>query len=172
MLFSRRNSLCGFAPKHLVKMAGLIKTRKTLPVSEVVTRGARLSPFEDFKVRTLSALSGPWARLFYMAELRSADGTYCHWGHSRVHGETRSQAALAKIHSELFTELLRTPIRELMEAAAGEGDPADFRDRLSNIDARAVPEGLDGGSRRHFNSIVLAARLLSADRQASNRSSA
>jgi len=147
---------------------------KSLPITELVTRGARLSPFEDFRERTLSALSGLWTKLLYMAELRSSDGTYCHWGHSHVYGEARSQAALARAHSELYIALLRSPIRELVEEIENSGGN-DQKEIFRNIVAsreRMIPKNLEGGSPRHFNSIALAVRLVCEHQRASNHSAA
>lgn len=152
---------------------GFSEAGKSLPISEVVSRGARLSPFEDFQARTLSALAGLWTKLLYMAELRSEDGKYRHWGHSRVHGESRSQEALAKAHSELYITLLRSPIRELAEeidTTAG----TEPREVVQKITASKgiIPENLEGGSPRHFNSIALAVRLMHEKQRASNHSAA
>jgi len=146
-----------------------------LAISELVTGGARLSPFEDFRARTLSSLSGLWTKLLYMAELRSDDGKYCHWGHSRVHGESRSQAALARAHSELYITMLRSPIRELVEEIETRGDATDPTELARKIAAsgdRMIPENREGGSPRHFNSIALAVRLIYENQRASNHSAA
>jgi hypothetical protein len=140
---------------------------------EIVTRGARLSPLEDFKRRTLSTISGLWPKLLYMAELRSADGKYEHWGHARAHGEEQSQSALAKAHSEVWLQVLRTSLKNL--AADSESAELNTKAAISAIQAnrlRMIPAELEGGSRRHFNSVVLAVRLLHADRQASMHSTA
>jgi len=150
-------------------MARFRQTQKCLPVTELATRCGRLSPFEDFKLRTLSAISGLWSKLLYMAELRSEDGTYEHWGHSRLHGGARSREALAHAHSELYVEVLRAPISELAKELES-GDKKEglsLARRITENEARAVPENLHGGSPRHFSSIVLAVSLLKADRQAS-----
>ena len=146
-----------------------------MPIAELVSRGARLSPFEDFQARTLSALSGLWTKLLYMTELRSADGSYRHWGHSRVHGESASQVALARAHSELYIALLRTPIRELVEEIKVTGDGSESRELVRKITTgnnRMIPDNLEGGSPRHFNSIALAARLVYETQQASSHSAA
>jgi hypothetical protein len=142
--------------------------RGTVPTSEIVTRTGRLSPFEDFRQRTLAAMNGLWDRFFYVADLRSSNGQYEHWGHGRVHGEASSRAALGMAHSELYLQLLRTPLQELMNDWQQENV-----DRLPRKYSKLmVPEALQGGSPRHFSSIVLAVRLLNAERQASTRSSA
>lgn len=146
-----------------------------MPIPEVVTRGARLSPFEDFQARTLSALSGLWARLLYMAELRSDDGKYHHWGHRRVHGESPSQIALSKAHSELYIALLRTPIRDLVEEIEMTSDGSDPRElvrKIADCKQQLVPENVEGGSPRHFSSIALAVRLVYEKQRASSHSAA
>lgn len=149
-------------------MTELIKERKSLTVSEVVSGAARLSPIEDFATRTLSAIPGLWRKFLYMAELRSADGKYEHWGHRRIHGELSSQQALASIHSQVYLDVLRMPLRELMSA----GEDQNYSTAASfpvELQVRMVPSELQGGSPRHFNSIALAVRYLSAARQASTR---
>ena len=151
------------------------EAEKSLPIAEVVTKGARLSPFEDFQVRTLSALSGLWAKLLYVADLRSEDGKYHHWGHSRVHGESRSQIALSKAHSELYITLLRRPIRELVgeiKTANYASDPREILRKIAAGKKQMIPENLEGGSPRHLNSIALAVRLVYEQQRASSQPAA
>src|SRR5258708_25090289 len=88
---------------------------RSLPISEIGKGMARLSTFEDFLKRTLNTLQGIWRKLDYLAELRRPDGDYEHWGLSRVHGELAARNVLAEIHSSLYTQLLRTPVQELVE---------------------------------------------------------
>ena len=110
-----------------------------------------------------------------MAELRSEDGKYHHWGHSRVHGESRSQIALSKAHSELYIALLRTPIRDLVEEIEMTSDGSDPRELVRKIadgKQQLVPENVEGGSPRHFSSIALAVRLVYEKQRASSHSAA
>ena len=109
----------------------------------------------------MSAITGLWAKLVYIAELRAEDGTYRHWGHSRVHGDERSQAALARMHSELYIELLRTSIRDL-HTKEDKGACIGAAERLHEMHEAAIPTNLEGGSPKHFNSLLLAVRLLNA----------
>jgi hypothetical protein len=138
-------------------------------IAEFVTRGARLSAFEDIKRRTLPKIPGLLAKLLYLAELRAEDGSYHHWGHARTHGETASQTALARVHSELYAQLLRTPIPELVTA----GSEETFREwqgqvaRLLELQSKVIPVDSNNWSTVHFNSIVLALRMLSAADMAS-----
>jgi hypothetical protein len=150
------------------------RDEKILSFPKLVTKGARLSPSEDFRVRTLSALSGVWSKLLYMAELRSRKGNYDHWGHMRTHGEKRSQVALAEVHTEIYLELLRTPLRHLTQESSAENQInwGGSIEQVKNKASQMVPGNPGGGSPRHFNSIVLAVCLLDADRQACRRSSA
>lgn len=168
-VFSRRNSLNGFASQDELTMAWLAGKDKSLPSLEFLTRGARLGPFEDFKLRTIGAISGLWSRFLYAASLRGKDGNYFHWGHARVHGELQSQAAVARMHSELYIELLRSPIRLLAQEwtqADGRESEAELK-QLIGIRDIAIPDDMAGGSPRHFNSILLTTRLLLANRQVS-----
>jgi len=167
--------LSGFASKNELRLVQFDQAGKSLPISEIVTRGARLSAFEDFQARTLSALTGLWAKLLYMAELRRDGEKYCHWGHSRVHGESQSQAALARAHSELYITLLRTPIRELVQEIETTNSLPDARtleQKIADAQPRIFPASLEGGSPRHFNSVVLAVSLVRGRQQASSHSAA
>ena len=145
-----------------------------LTIPEFVTERARLSAFEDIKTRTLSRIPGIVAKLLYLAELRDEDGSYHHWGHARVHGEVASKAALARIHAELYAELLRTPISDLAE----EGSEETLRDwqrqvaRLLEVRSKVVPVDSNNWSTLHFNSVVLALRMLSVGNKVSTRPAA
>lgn len=164
--FARRNSLVGFARKHLFSVTVFSKAPQTLTCSE---RRARLSPFEDLRDRTLSRIRGLWAKFAYMAELRDSDGNYQHWGHGRVHGHENSQHACAQAHSELYLSILRTPLWRLMQ----EDSPTAYASKnWEAAEKRLLPADLRGGSQKHFSSVALALRLLSARQLSSNRSGA
>jgi hypothetical protein len=110
-----------------------------------------LSAYEDFVLRTLSALAGKGEKLAYIASLRRGS-TYSHWGLARTHGESETNIAIARAHTEAWLELLRTPIAEL---AAGKNE------RLVTCESTWHPEDLGGASIRHFNSVVAAMSALS-----------
>lgn len=133
-------------------------------IAEFVTKGVRLSAFEDIKSRTLPRIHGLLAKLLYLAELRAEDGSYQHWGHARMHGEAASQAALAGVHADLYAQLLRTPIIDLVVG----GSEESFREwqrqvaRLLELKSKVVPVDSNNWSTLHFNSVVLALQMLSA----------
>ena len=145
-----------------------------LTIAEFVTKGVRLSAFEDITSRTLPKIQGLLAKLLYVAELRSDDGSYQHWGHARMHGEAASQAALARVHAELYAQLLRTPIPDLVVG----GSEEMFREwqrqvaRLLELKSKVVPVNSNNWSTLHFNSVVLALRMLSAADMGSTRPAA
>ena len=119
-------------------------------------------------------IQGLLAKLLYLAELRDEDGTYQHWGHARIHGESASQAALARVHAELYAQLLRTAISDLVIG----GSEESFREwqgqvaRLLELKSKAVPVDSNNWSTLHFNSVVLALRMLSAADTGSTRPAA
>ncbi len=113
-----------------------------------------LSAYEDFVERTLAALPGWWRKLDYLAGLRRADGRYAHWGLQRVYGERRAQEAMAQAHRELMLQVLRTPLRALVDEVEGGGKEALEFLRQSGVDL--LPGDLGGGSARHFSSVVSA----------------
>jgi hypothetical protein len=148
-----------------------VQSDEKLTIPEFVTKGARLSAFEDIKTRTLPRIQGLLPQLLYLADLRDDDGRYQHWGHARVHGETASQAALARVHAELYAQLLRTSIPDLVVG----GSEESFREwqrqveRLLELKSKVVPVGSNSWSTLHFNSVVLALKMLSAGDTGSTR---
>lgn len=117
-----------------------------------------LSAYEDFVVRTLAPLRGGLARLVYLGSLRNHAGDYCHWGMSRTFGQSSASEALAQAHTEAWLEVLRTPIpalfAETQELAMESETWRGQREKLT-------PPDVSGGTKRHFNSILLALSLLS-----------
>jgi hypothetical protein len=160
--------LRGFALQLGLRKVQFNESRETLPTSEIVNKSGRLSPFEDLKRRTLSRIDGLWERFVYVTKLRSSDGRYEHWGHNRTYGERDSQEAIGKAHSELYLELLRTPLPELMKD--WESNNVQSPPERIEFSELMIPENLNGGSTRHLNSVVLAAHLLQVERLASTRS--
>ena len=122
------------------------------------------SAVDDLKATTLAAFPGVLARLKYLAGLRQGDGGYAHWGLTRVYGETAAQKALADTHSVLIAEILRAPLRKLMEDAeiccsAEKEQPSVYLQDLLEKCSRLLPRDVGVGSTRHFSSVL---RALSA----------
>ena len=121
-----------------------------------------LSALEDFVVRTLGALSGPLSRLAYIASLRRNNGQYEHWGLGRAYGDKPAASAISDAHTQVWLQVLRTPLRKLAGEAqtpASGITPADLA-RWRNQPAALTPPNPGGGSPRHFRSILLALSLL------------
>jgi hypothetical protein len=117
-----------------------------------------LSPSDDFWYRTLAPLSNAVSRLDYVSGLRQPGGTYAHWGLTRTFGEAAANEAIARAHSQVFSEILRTPLKRLVEelrsTAADRGaETQDILGELLSRGDRLIPPRLAGGSKRHFNSI-------------------
>jgi hypothetical protein len=120
-----------------------------------------LSAFEDFVVRTLGTFSGPLSQLTYLGSLRS-NGQYQHWGLARAYGDTAAGAAISEAHTQVWLEVLRTPLRKLvgeLNTASNEITLPQATGWRSQVPA-LTPVNLAGGSRRHFHSILLAISLL------------
>jgi hypothetical protein len=84
-----------------------------------------------------------------------------HWGLERVYGEEGTQRTVAEVHRALFLQVLRTPLRRLLEDAthSAAAQRSDVKPYLATVlrDARSlVPGNLSGGSEAHFNSVVAA----------------
>jgi hypothetical protein len=125
------------------------------------------SPFEDFSNTTLQAVSGTLGKLVYLAGLRDSDGQYTHWGLARRHGSQTANTTIADAHANIFSQLLRTPLsslwNEVSELASAQGsDAIRFMNEVRQGSRGLVPSDLRGGSRRHFNSVLLALSSLAA----------
>jgi len=115
---------------------------------------------DDFFERTLARIPGVLGKLGYVAELRE-NGRYTHWGLERIYGEEGMQRAVTEVHRGLFLQVLRTPLRRLLEDAtrSAVAQRTDVRQYLETVlqDPRSlVPVNLGGGSEAHFNSVVAA----------------
>lgn len=146
-------------------MDGNYEKRKSVTCSENLNFNRRLSPFEDFMKRTMSVLQGIWSKLNYIRELRSSDGRYSHWGLARTHGEDATNTMLADVHSELYLQVLRTPLSELFEqlelsAEDAECSGAQLAAQLYRERRSLTPCDLRGGSPEHLRSVLLITELL------------
>jgi len=115
---------------------------------------------DDFFERTLARIPGVLGKLGYVAELRE-NGRYVHWGLERIYGEEGMQRAVTEVHRGLFLQVLRTPLRRLLEdatraAAAQSTDVRQYLETVLRDPHSLVPVNLGGGSEAHFNSVVAA----------------
>jgi hypothetical protein len=119
------------------------------------------SALQDLRETTLAAISGLLAQLAYLGSLRRREGGYLHWGLSLVHGEEASNRALKTAHAEVLSNVLRTPISDLVEdlreSSQGSRKTAgayvdDMREQFSEL----LPSPQDTASARHLNSVLIA----------------
>ena len=130
------------------------------------------SAFDDFLQTTLHAVPGTLGKLNYISSLRiGEEGQYVHWGLSRVHGDREAQHAMAEVHRLVFSEVLSTPIRLLLEDArqcSGEADTASFLDELEGRSENMLPVNPSTGSAEHFKSVLQSLSLLVQNRPPTN----
>jgi len=128
------------------------------------------SALEDLTNTTLSAVSGMVAKLDYLSSLR--EGTsYVHWGLARVYGKKAAQEALAQAHHFIFSEVLRTPLRHLVEdleeCSIRVGlTPTAYLNKLRNSSHKLVPGHPGCASAQHFSSVLYALSSLEKTRRA------
>jgi hypothetical protein len=123
---------------------------------------------DDFVRTTLASIPGILGKLDYLSGLRTASGEYLHWGLARVHGDESAQQAVGEAHRLLFLQVLRMPLRQLLEdatqaTAAQQLGLQSFLEDLARRGQELLPLQCGGGSVRHFSSVVSA--LLSLVRQ-------
>jgi hypothetical protein len=119
------------------------------------------SAFEDLRETTLQAITGCLRKLEYVSGLRHKREDYIHWGLGRVYGDPQANKALTQAHRSLVSQVLSTPIRELVEdvevssRVAGMAQ-ATYLDRLRKRGADLLPSSPGAGSARHLNSVLYA----------------
>jgi hypothetical protein len=114
---------------------------------------------EDLKASTLRAISGLFGKLEYLSSLRQEDGSYSHWGLSRVHGEVAAQEALAEAHHGVVTRILRAPLCRLLNdvqdsCADRKQEQIEFLGELQEKESQILPPKAGVGSRRHLSSVL------------------
>ena len=133
-----------------------------------------LSPEEDFRLRTLDAVRDTLAKLAYIVGLHDG-GRYDHWGMIRTHGESAAQEAIARAHTQVFLEVLATPLEQLMRQAgqASESEPQERPLTILHQRMRdAVPADTDGGTAAHLSFVLESLWLAERSRPASTRRAA
>jgi hypothetical protein len=132
-----------------------------------------LSATDDLRLRTLDALGGVLERLAYVVGLRDEGGHYRHWGLSRIYGEKVANDAAAEVHSQVWLELLRTPMPKLQGELDDmeEGRRAEVVRKLKASAQLGSPANLEGGGLRHFNSVLAALDSLSKAKGGTHRAS-
>ena len=129
------------------------------------------SALEDFTNTTLQAVSGILGKLNYLSTLRGGGSSYTHWGLTRLYGHAAAQEALEQAHKSIFSKVLRTPLRDLLEdlkesSNAAGLTAADYLKRLSDSQAALVPFNPSSGSAKHFSSVLVALSNLQKTRRA------
>jgi len=124
-----------------------------------------LSALEDLRDTTLKRVAGLLGRLDYLSRLRGAEGRYTHWGLARVHGEATAQEAIEEAHRATTQEILRTPLRKMVQDAENSGeaqaiDPAQYAQELQERGADLLPSQPSPGAVHHFNSVLRALSYL------------
>ena len=117
------------------------------------------SAIEDLRYTTLRSISGLLARLDYLSGLRGVEGTYGHWGFSRLHGEATAQQALGEAHRATLSGILRTPLRRLMDdvdvsAESQGGSPEQYVENLSSRSPELLPAHPGAGADRHLSAVL------------------
>ncbi|MGH9538970.1 MAG: hypothetical protein ACRD3H_13675 [Terriglobales bacterium] len=127
------------------------------------------SPLEDLLGTTLAGVAGIVGKIEYVASLRGPSGAYSHWGLSRTYGELAAQQALAEAHRMLFLKVLRTPLRQLrddvmLSSGALQKTAGEYLEGFQKRMPGLLPQDLNGGSARHFNSVLHALSVLVSNR--------
>ena len=113
---------------------------------------------ERLQENALNGLS-PLARLKYLVDARAPDGTYSHWGLTKMYGETTLQQAMSQTHTSAFVDVLRTPVDRLADeivcnARAAGVTPETYLRTISERVTTVSPENHLGGCEEHLKMIL------------------
>ena len=134
------------------------------------------SALQDIKETTLSAVSGLFGKLSYLASLRGAQGRYQHWGMELVHGAESSERAMRQAHAEVMAKVLRTPLPSLAEdlkqsSQASGIAGSEYVEKMRGNFEDLLPEGRQNTpASSHLNSILVALSSLERNRGRATRS--
>lgn len=98
---------------HLAKKPCGLSVFCAMRLARLENRTMLFNVAEDFKRYTLKVLPTLLEKLAYISSLQDSDGRYRHWGLSRLFGHHRAQKGIGAVHSELATNLIRVPIRDI-----------------------------------------------------------
>jgi len=131
------------------------------------------SALEDFETNTLSAVRGLLSKLSYLGRLRDENGTYQHWGLTRVYGEDAAQSALRASHRVLLFEVLKKPLAMLLK----DTQTTCSQQQLTESEFLASPTlcpptPVSPAARAHLKSVLTALSALVQSRNDANPQSA
>ena len=134
------------------------------------------SAYDDLRQRTLEKIEGVWAKLTYVAERRSEEGGYKHWGFERVHGPATAQNTFARAHNSLVGTILRTRLkllREDLEQSSGAAgvNPASYAWKLRAGLYQLLPLRCPKMTELHLISVLKTLSVLEARQQTGSQSS-
>ena len=134
------------------------------------------SAYEDLRERTLNRIEGTWGRLRYLADRRSADGSYQHWGFERAHGAAIAQEAFVRAHYSLIELILQTRLRSLLEdlqCTSGTigTNPASYVSELAGGLQGLLPSNCPKMTELHLISILKTLSILASRPQSGHQSS-
>lgn len=134
------------------------------------------SAYEDLRDRTLDKIVWLWGKLTYVAERRSANGTYQHWGFERTHGTAAAQETFARVHHSLIDTILQTRLRLLREdleqaSSAAGTSPVSYVSKLTSGQRRLLPSNCQKVTEQHLTSILKILSLLETRSQSGSQAS-
>lgn len=134
------------------------------------------SAYDDLRRQTLEKIEGMWGKLAYVAERRSAEGGYRHWGFERAYGPATAQEAFARAHQALIGTILRARVQllqqDLEQCSLAEGaNPASYVSKLTEGQRRLLPSGCSKVTESHLASVLKTLEVLATRRLPDSQSS-
>src|ERR1700741_1906346 len=134
------------------------------------TQMAVKSAYADLCSTTLARVKGTWGKLSYVADRRSSEGCYEHWGFERTHATAQAQDAFQRVHRSLIEPILCTGLsllrEDLQESSAAEGImPSSYVSRLCSEADRLLPPDCSKMTESHLIWLLKTLSLLESRRE-------
>lgn len=127
------------------------------------------SALEDFERNTLALVTGVLGRFFYVGRLHDGQGSYEHWGLTKVYGGEAAQRAIRASHRVLLAEILKKPVAVLLQDVPASSSYQDLSESefLATL-PQASPKPLSPAARAHLGSVWNALSALLESRNSAN----
>jgi len=127
------------------------------------------SALEDFEKNTLGAVPGSLGRLSYVGKLHDGEGTYRHWGMTKVYGDAAAQSAMRASHRVVLFEVLKKPLAVLHKEvlASCSNEHTTEREFLASL-RQCPPKPLSPAAHAHLRSVLSALSALVESRGDAN----
>jgi hypothetical protein len=112
---------------------------------------------EDFVANTLEKIPGIWARLLYLAKLRSPGRGIPHWGLEQTYGREAAQEIIASVHGSLFNSVLAARLQSLeteLPPTVQRQQRREYFRKVADLAPALAPDNASAAALLHFDLVL------------------